>query len=298
MIRLGPAGVPLSCKGRNLHDGIDDVHALGLHAMEIQLVRGPATDELEDFPELGDIARTLDIEMGVHTPYYMDLLGSDYMRERTLDFIIFAGEAGTELNAKYLVTHIGPYHDLTSREAMEELVSCFRELRNEFYHRRFSPKLAVELTGRRDIFGSLREVTELCQRVHGLAPVINWPHLHARGNRWLTDRESFKLVFEHFQDKLGLKHFYTHYSGVEFDTDGQERHYAPVKKGEVKFEQLAEVVLENDYNVTFISDSPLMEHDAMYMKIILERVEARREERIARREAAERIKEARRAAAA
>ncbi len=62
------------------------------------------------------------------------------------------------------------------------------------------------------------------------------------------------------------------------------------KKGEIKFEYLAEAILENDYNVIVISDSPLMEHDAMYMKLITERVEARRQERMARREAADKIK--------
>jgi deoxyribonuclease-4 len=60
---------------------------------------------------------------------------------------------------------------------------------------------------------------------------------------------------------------------------------------------LAEAILENDYNVIVISDSPLMEHDAMYMKLITERVEARRQERMARREAADKIKESRKAAA-
>jgi hypothetical protein len=40
-----------------------------------------------------------------------------------------------------------------------------------------------------------------------------------------------------------------------------------------------------------------MEHDAMYMKLITERVEARRQERMARREAADKIKESRKAAA-
>ena len=63
----------------------------------------------------------------------------------------------------------------------------------------------------------------------------------------------------------------------------------------MKFEYLAEVILENDYDVNIISDSPLMEHDAMYMKLILERVESRRQERIARKEASERIKKSRRA---
>src|SRR3972149_5490044 len=34
MIRFGPSGIPLSCKGRTLRDGIEDVHNLGLTAME------------------------------------------------------------------------------------------------------------------------------------------------------------------------------------------------------------------------------------------------------------------------
>ena len=39
MIRFGPAGIPLSCKGRTLQDGIEDVHNLSLSALEIQMVR-------------------------------------------------------------------------------------------------------------------------------------------------------------------------------------------------------------------------------------------------------------------
>ena len=44
MIRFGPAGIPLSCKGRTLRDGIEDVHTLGLTALEIQLVRRSCPD--------------------------------------------------------------------------------------------------------------------------------------------------------------------------------------------------------------------------------------------------------------
>src|SRR3990172_12997182 len=52
MIRFGPSGIPLSCKGRTLRDGLEDVHNLGLSALEVQLVRvntmeRPATDEEE-----------------------------------------------------------------------------------------------------------------------------------------------------------------------------------------------------------------------------------------------------------
>lgn len=52
MIRYGPAGIPLSCKGRTLKDGIEDVHSLCLTALEVQLVRPrveyrPADEDLE-----------------------------------------------------------------------------------------------------------------------------------------------------------------------------------------------------------------------------------------------------------
>ncbi|RLF15681.1 MAG: endonuclease IV, partial [Thermoprotei archaeon] len=41
MIRIGPAGIPLSCKGRTNKDGVIYVKkVLDLNAMEIQLIRG------------------------------------------------------------------------------------------------------------------------------------------------------------------------------------------------------------------------------------------------------------------
>ncbi len=53
MIRFGPAGIPLSCKGRTLRDGIEDVHNLGLNAMEIQMVRVNIVDRSPDDEEVG-----------------------------------------------------------------------------------------------------------------------------------------------------------------------------------------------------------------------------------------------------
>ena len=38
-LKLGPAGVPLSCKGRTIVEGMDDITVLGLDAMEVQTVR-------------------------------------------------------------------------------------------------------------------------------------------------------------------------------------------------------------------------------------------------------------------
>ena len=46
----------------------------------------------------------------------------------------------------------------------------------------------------------------------------------------------------------------------------------------MRFDPLADCILDNeDYEITVISGSPLLEHDAMYMKVILDRVQQKRE---------------------
>ena len=98
-------------------------------------------------------------------------------------------------------------------------------------------------------------------------------------------RVALSKVFDKVEDALHLIDFYTHFSGVDY-MNGNAEHYTPIKKGDFKFDFFAEIFVENEYNVTIISDSPLLEHDAMYMKLILERVLMKRKtklERLARR---------------
>ena len=40
MIRIGPAGIPLSSRAKTLADGLRDVKKVGLNAMELQLLHG------------------------------------------------------------------------------------------------------------------------------------------------------------------------------------------------------------------------------------------------------------------
>jgi deoxyribonuclease-4 len=47
MITFGPAGIPLSCKGRTVRDGIIYTRNLELDAMEVQFVRGIRMTEEE-----------------------------------------------------------------------------------------------------------------------------------------------------------------------------------------------------------------------------------------------------------
>mgnify|MGYP007094216754 CR=1 FL=1 len=63
-----------------------------------------------------------------------------------------------------------------------------------------------------------------------------------------------------------MKKFYCHFAGIEHRM-GNALHYTQIKKSDLKFEPFAEFLAEEGdwLDITIISDSPLLEHDAMYM---------------------------------
>jgi deoxyribonuclease-4 len=330
MIRFGPSGIPLSCKGRTLRDGIEDVHTLGLTALEIQLVRTNtiqrfATDEdigqvpkkmmdeliievlrgsgkrrtitdlnsqikkgdvicsminpiahnYQHLRELGEIARNLDVVLSLHTPYYMDLVANNDLTDNSMDSVRWGGILAHEMGATVVVTHLGMYGRHSKRTATKRIIENVSKLQNWYNEKKLKIPLGLETSGRQEIFGDFKEILKVCDEAEGPIPVLNFPHIHARGNGALKKKEDFQDLFDKIE-KFSKIHHYAHFSGVEHE-GGNEIRYTPIKKGDLKFEPLAECILDNDFIMTIISGSPLLEHDAMYMRVILERVLAKRE---------------------
>ena len=61
-IKLGPAGIPLSCKGRTIVEGMDDIISLGLETMEVQTVRMIAPQHFEQYWQAGVLANKTEFE--------------------------------------------------------------------------------------------------------------------------------------------------------------------------------------------------------------------------------------------
>jgi deoxyribonuclease-4 len=333
MIRFGPGGIPLSCKGRTLRDGLEDVHTLGLTAIEVQFVRvnlieryvtedeiGLTPRDIEgelvvevvrkekgkkgleeimnpgiklqhgdglcilasgivkdytELAELREISKELDIFFSIHTPYYMDLIGGGEITRKSIESIKWCGVIANEIGAKVVVTHLGLYGKNSKKKVLEKVILNVRELRDWYKKQGFTPSLGIETSGKQEVFGDLDEILTVCKRVSGVIPVLNFAHMHARGNGSLKKKEDFQEIFD-ATAKNTQGGLYTHFSGVEYH-NGNEKRYTPIKKGDLKFEPLAECILDNNTDITIISGSPLLEHDAMYMKVILERVLTRRE---------------------
>jgi deoxyribonuclease IV len=332
VIRFGPAGIPLSCKGRTLRDGIADVHHLGLTAMEVQFIKvnpltrlvfdeevgklprelatqlvmnvGPADHQggvpsvaaltspikkrdslttltwslAKDYPDLQQtkaLARALDTDLTLHAPYYVDFFGSVDAREQSTRQIQWAGVLAQGLGARLAVTHLGFYGGGERADSIQELTHIVTDLSDWLkQYSKGTVRLAIEPSGHPDVFGSREEVLEMVHRVKGTVPVLNLPHLAARERRSFEEPEQLEPILKEFVAATDGP-LYLNFSGVEFYGSGEFR-LTPIKRGLVRFDPLAEILSERDYDVTVISSSPLLEHDAMYMKLLYERALTRR----------------------
>ncbi|MBN1539038.1 MAG: TIM barrel protein [Candidatus Thermoplasmatota archaeon] len=270
-IRFGPAGIPLSCKGRTLKDGIEDIHALQLDAMEIQLLR-PQREIPEDLALIRELGEELDVKLSIHSPYYMDLLGDPTYRDRSMENLMWAGEMAQTLGADVLSITIGMYHERTPDEALELAVKEVRSLRDRFRKLGYDTQIGIETSGRQKVFGSLDEVLTIIKRVQRTIPVLNIPNIHSREGGMLREIDDFEELFNRVRAVTRSDSFYTHFSGVEH-ADGDKIMATPIKKGDLRFDPMAEMMLDHeDWEFRVISESPLLEHDAVYMKLILDRI--------------------------
>ena len=336
MIRFGPAGIPLSGKGRTLKDGLNEVHNLGLTALEAQMIRDnvgiaypeeeeigltlkdlafmgveiirdeehimdpnePIEEEDEivymtsgiadsfgDLYSIGNLAKRLDIEMSLHTPYYVDLGSNNELTERCVNDIMYAASITNALGGDVVVTNLGIYNpNVDLDEADANIYDNIAGLMEWWKDQKFKPKLGIEITGQENTFGSLEQVLDICDNIDGLVPVVNWTNHYCRRFRersklWgISDaegdendfEEDFQYVIDQVKGPSGGR-IHSVFSGVEHH-EWKNVRLSPIKKGALKFETLAECLVESKPNITIISSSPLLEHDAVYMRTIHERI--------------------------
>jgi deoxyribonuclease-4 len=270
MIRIGQAGIPLSCKGRTNKDGlVYTKKILDLNAMEVQFVRGLYVMDDEEAQFMKDYATENDVELHVHAPYYINLAGANEELNLSVEKVLYSARIADKMGAKTVVIHPGYYGEHTAKKTMKKIIKNTKKLQGAFKKEKIKLKIGIETMGKQKVFGSLDEIIEICSNVKGLIPVIGMGHIHARHDGSLKKREDFEEVFKKLKP-LRLRHFLIHITGV-FHENGNEYYHVPIKKGDMPLAPLIDYILDNNLNVTFISESPLLEHDAVYIRLQVEK---------------------------
>jgi len=279
-LRFGPAGVPPSF--RAMKAALSDVPRLlrgeGLDAIEYQAVRWGAKPQIkrEDAEKLGLEAKKNDVWLSLHGSYFINFCGGKDVIEASKQRLIACATAAEWMNAHIVVFHPGFYGKRPQKEvfrncleALKEVVETMRTLGIK------NLNIGPETMGKPSQFGSLDEIVSLCEGVEQTQPVIDWAHLHARDRGRFRTVDDFRRVIDEIENRLGteaVRDVHCHFTKVEFTDKGEKRHHT-MNEAEYgpDFTVLAKVIAEFKLKPVIISESPILDVDAIKMRDILQK---------------------------
>jgi deoxyribonuclease-4 len=136
-------------------------------------------------------------------------------------------------------------------------------------------KMGPETMGRHYQLGTLNEILSLCEEVAQTQLVVDWGHLHARDGGRFKTVDDFRKLAENVENRLGtevVRDMHCHFTKIEFTDKGERRHHIMDEMGYgPDFSMLAEVIAEFKLKPVIISESPILDMDAIKMRDILKK---------------------------
>ncbi len=272
-IKFGPAGKPLNFKG-DMIKVPEYLTNIGLDALEYEAVRGVKISE-EKARRLGEEAKKHNVILSIHAPYFINLASPDEnVIKRSLQRLRNSLFAAEWMGAYAVVFHPGYYKGNKSRdEATRKVVDALNNLMEEISDNITKPQIAPETTGKTSQVGDVDEIIEICRNVQRCRPCIDWAHLHARyqGN-FIREVNEVLDVIEKIEKELGsraVNPLHTHFSKIEYGKGGEKEHHTlREKEYGPEWKIVCKAYLETGISAVVISESPILDKDALLMKNI------------------------------
>lgn len=269
-ILLGPAGIPLAAKSTGTVEGIRKVKELGLGAMEVEFTHGVQMKN-ELAKKVGEASKETGIKLSVHAPYYINLASLEPKKiKASKQRILQSCERAHYMGASPVVFHPGFYGRYTPQETYKIVKEGILDIIDKIKERGWSVSIAPETTGKASQFGSLDELVTLLKEIGTKHCIlcVDFAHLWARNLGVFDYAKAMKKI-----KTLKLDHLHSHFSQIEYTDKGERRHLTFEETMESPpVEKVCEEILNSRQNMTIISESPLLEQDALKMKKIFERL--------------------------
>ena len=264
---FGTGGIPLSSRSPTTESGIERVAELGLGCMEVQFVRGVKMSE-EMAQRVGDVAKSKGVRLTAHAPYFINLNSDDTEKVMaSKERLIQAARIASHLGGEGVVFHAAFYLNdppsavyATVKQALEEMVKLLAAEGNRVL-------LRPETTGKESQFGAVEEILNLSAEIEGVAPCIDFAHLHARTGK-SNSYEEFVSLLKMVEERLGrqaLDHIHIHIAGVEYGKMGEIRHLN-LKESDLHYVELLKALKDLGVNGLVICESPSLEGDALLLQ--------------------------------
>lgn len=240
-IKLGPAGIgPV----KDVEKTFEMYNKLGIHAAEIPFTYGVYIKKKEDALRIKKAAEKFDIQLTVHTPYWINLNSEEHKKvEESKKRILDSCEVGEWLGAERVIFHPGYYGKKDGEGTYEKIKQEILEMEQKIKKNKWKIKLAPETTGKVNVFGSIDDISKLVEET-GCSFCIDFAHILARYKTY-----NFEEVFNRFKKH---KNWHLHFSGIEYGEKGEKYHKrTPEKEIKRLFENLPK-----EKDITIINESP------------------------------------------
>lgn len=219
---------------------------------------------------VGEVARKFGVRLTAHGPYFINLNSQEEKkvaasRQRILQTARVAstfGGLGVVFHAAFYMKQSPDVVYETVKKHLGEIVEQLNSESREVWIR-------PETTGKLGQFGTLSEILRLSSEVEGVAPCIDFAHLHARTGRYNSYRE-FSHVLDQVEERCGrqgLDNMHIHVSGIDYGPKGERKHLT-LKESDFKYIEFLQALKDYEAKGVVICESPNLEEDALLLQSI------------------------------
>lgn len=267
-VRFGSAGIPLQCNGGTL-EAVECSNGLGLGALELEFVRGVKLKD-ENAKKIRALAGKLDVSLSSHAPYWVNCCSQEKEKRQTTKRNLFnAARASFHAGAKVAVFHPGYYQKRTAKECFALARDLLKEVKGRMDDAGIKKvKLGAETVGKKSQYGGLDECIELHQKIPHVHLVLDFAHLHARGDCTFRNEDDYRALFKKLEKEIPgyLDNFHSHFSCINYSEKGELSHLPLEGRNPPPYKPLMKVLAEGGYKGVVISESPKLEIDALKMQ--------------------------------
>jgi len=265
---FGTGGIPhTSAKPKNIINGIKRIAELGLGCTELEFVYGVRMTEAEA-SQVATAAQKARVKLTVHAPYYINLNAHEHDKLiSSQDRLLQTAYTGSLCGAADIAFHAAFYMKDNPEEVYPRVKQILSGIAAEIKRQKRYFWLRPELMGKVTQFGSLEELLNLCSDVEGLAPCIDFAHLHARTGKYNSYYE-FKSALSQIERRLGrsaLDNLHLHVSGISYNRSGELMHLN-LRESDLQYVELLQALKEQDVKGVVICESPNLEEDALHLQ--------------------------------
>jgi deoxyribonuclease-4 len=204
----------------------------------------------------------------VHAPYFINLNATDEEWQKSRKRLMDAAHYGHLAGATDIVFHPGSYFGKLPEEVLPAVIERLAGCAQELMEAGDTVILRPEVMGKSAMIGSLEDVLRMSREVSGVAPCLDFAHLHARpGDGSMNTQDEWMGVLTSYSDSLGaesLKNLHIHLSGIAYSGKG-EREHLPITESDMDIPALFKTLAKLGCGGRILCESPVMEDDAVWL---------------------------------